>query len=280
MTSARGLCDISDSDLAVLASLLDAGSDQNPSLAWLQAKGVGHLGGPLRPFLGLSGLALRAVIAAVSAERTHRKSPKLTLVWTGDDPGVGYSRHTRVMLPELVAKARAHVLIAGYSFDHGAAIFPSLHNGIVSHGVTVELFVDIRQLLERLRSAAKAQRLDWGFLSAPLNAAITSEARGAAAVELFFKFLWPFGGPRPRIYFDPRTAGPENVVSLHAKCVVIDHEFSLITSANFTERGQNRNFEAGVAIEDRGFATTLERQWANLVEAGLLVETPARQAGV
>ena len=83
--------------------------------------------------------------------------------------------------------------------------------------------------------------------------------------------MWPFPGPRPSVYFDPRTAGTANIISLHAKCVVIDHALTLITSANFTDRGQNRNFEAGVAIEDRAFATTLERQWANLVEAGLLV---------
>jgi phosphatidylserine/phosphatidylglycerophosphate/cardiolipin synthase-like enzyme len=52
---------------------------------------------------------------------------------------------------------------------------------------------------------------------------------------------------------------------------VVDHRLALITSANFTNRGQTKNLEAGVAIEDRAFATTLERQWANLVEAGVVV---------
>jgi phosphatidylserine/phosphatidylglycerophosphate/cardiolipin synthase-like enzyme len=59
--------------------------------------------------------------------------------------------------------------------------------------------------------------------------------------------------------------------SLHAKCVVIDHRLALVTSANFTDRGQNRNIEAGVTIEDEAFARALERQWANLVEAGVVV---------
>jgi phosphatidylserine/phosphatidylglycerophosphate/cardiolipin synthase-like enzyme len=73
------------------------------------------------------------------------------------------------------------------------------------------------------------------------------------------------------VYFDPRTADQYVTVSMHAKCVVIDHEYTLITSANFTDRGQTRNIEAGVAIEDRGFAASLERQWFNLVEAGVVV---------
>ncbi|WP_437640324.1 hypothetical protein [Sorangium sp. So ce854] len=53
--------------------------------------------------------------------------------------------------------------------------------------------------------------------------------------------------------------------------VGIDHEYALITSANFTDRGQTRNIEAGVAIEDRAFAASLERQWLNLVDAGVVV---------
>ena len=89
-------------------------------------------------------------------------------------------------------------------------------------------------------------------------------------VALFLRMMWPFGEPRPAVYFDPRTAERYSGVSMHAKCVVIDHEYTLITSANFTSRGQTRNVEAGVAIEDRAFAASLERQWANLVDAGVV----------
>jgi phosphatidylserine/phosphatidylglycerophosphate/cardiolipin synthase-like enzyme len=83
--------------------------------------------------------------------------------------------------------------------------------------------------------------------------------------------MWPFGDPKPVVYFDPRTAEERSPVSLHAKCVVIDHEYALVTSANFTDRGQTRNIEAGVAIEDRAFAASLERQWSSLVEAGVVI---------
>jgi phosphatidylserine/phosphatidylglycerophosphate/cardiolipin synthase-like enzyme len=65
------------------------------------------------------------------------------------------------------------------------------------------------------------------------------------------------------------------MVSLHAKCVVVDHRFSLITSANFTERGQTRNYETGVEIEDDAFATSLVRQWQNLIDEAVVVQARA-----
>ncbi|WP_165373276.1 phospholipase D-like domain-containing protein [Sorangium cellulosum] len=237
----------------------------------LRASGLGHLVEPLRPYLRLGREGVRALVDVALAERRHRKTPRLTLVWTGDDPGVSHSRHTRVVLPELFARAREHVLIAGYSIDHGAELFASLHRVMADHGVTVELFVDVGQLAERLRHAVKGAGQSWSLVSAPLEAAQGNVERGRAVVALFYRLMWPFGDPKPVVYFDPRTAEKQSAVSLHAKCVVIDHEYTLITSANFTDRGQTRNLEAGVAIEDRGFAASLERQWWNLVDAAVVV---------
>jgi phosphatidylserine/phosphatidylglycerophosphate/cardiolipin synthase-like enzyme len=271
-TEGMGLSSVSDADLASLAGALERGDLRPPfGPTGLQARGFGHLAVPLQPFLQLDGPGLRAVVEVVRAERRHRRPPKLTLVWTGDDPGVGHSRHTRVVLPELFSRARQHVLVAGYSFDHGADLFRALHDAMATHGVSADFFVDIQQLVERLRPAARAASLDWALLSCPLASAREPRARGEETISLFFKLMWPFGKPHPRVYFDPRTATAASAVSLHAKCAVIDHELSLITSANFTDRGQTRNFEAGVAIEDRSFAANLERQWANLVEAGVVV---------
>lgn len=267
-----GLSAVTEQDLAALAAALDRGDMRAPLTATsLQASGFGHLVEALRPHLELGPAAIRAIAGVVLAERRHRRAPKLTLVWTGDDPGVSHSRHTRVLLPELFAQAREHVLVAGYAIDHGAALFAALHQNMAEHGVTADLFVDVGQLAERLRQAVKAAGQSWTLVSAPLEAAEGNVARGRAVVALFFRWMWPFGEPRPAVYFDPRTADKQSAVSLHAKCVVIDHEYTLITSANFTDRGQTRNLEAGVAIEDRGFAASLERQWLNLVDAGVVV---------
>lgn len=265
-----GLSKVSTADLTAMLAAVERGELRAPfTTAGLQAGGFGHLVEATEPYLGLEAKALRAVLEAVLAERHHRRAPKLTLVWTGDDPGISHSRRTRVVLAELFAKARKHVLVAGYSFDHGDH-FAALHRSMVDHGVTADFFVDIQQLLERLKGAAHATGKSWPLLSAPLGNITDPVERGRAVVALFFLLMWPFEGPRPTIYFDPRTAEKVSKVSMHAKCVVIDHEYTLITSANFTDRGQTRNLEAGVAIEDRGFAASLERQWGNLVDSGVV----------
>lgn len=95
-------------------------------------------------------------------------------------------------------------------------------------------------------------------------------ARATQKIDEFFRDNWPWQ-PRPDVYFDPRTAkkGPP-WVSLHAKVVVVDNRFTFTGSANFTQRGQERNIESGVSIDDRAFAETVVRQWMGLIGAGLV----------
>jgi phosphatidylserine/phosphatidylglycerophosphate/cardiolipin synthase-like enzyme len=84
-------------------------------------------------------------------------------------------------------------------------------------------------------------------------------------------YIWTFGQPRPTVYYDPRTATPGPPwASLHAKCIVVDDECALVTSANFTDRGQTRNIEAGVLVTDTTFAEQLAGQWRQLVREGLV----------
>jgi phosphatidylserine/phosphatidylglycerophosphate/cardiolipin synthase-like enzyme len=92
---------------------------------------------------------------------------------------------------------------------------------------------------------------------------------------LIYLRSWKFGVPKPDVFYDPRTAIRGDIpghewATLHAKCIVVDDERSLITSANFTDRGQTRNIEAGVLIEDRAFSEELAAQWRQLVSEGLV----------
>ena len=66
-----------------------------------------------------------------------------------------------------------------------------------------------------------------------------------------------------------RTAEPTSTASLHAKCIVVDDRRALVTSANFTSRGQERNVEVGVLVESEKFARELVHQWRNAAEAGV-----------
>lgn len=107
------------------------------------------------------------------------------------------------------------------------------------------------------------------------------EQRIEAVVADFFESVWQWTDMRPRLYVDPRSAGwnadPQHpkkgyYALMHAKVVVVDAEWSIIGSANFTDAGTTRNIEAGVLLRSREFATTLLGQWRGLIANGLLRE--------
>jgi len=47
---------------------------------------------------------------------------------------------------------------------------------------------------------------------------------------------------------------------------------ALVTSANFTGRGQSRNIEMGILVDAPGLATRLVHQWRGLIESGLVTK--------
>jgi hypothetical protein len=265
-SAALGLSEVSTDDLLQLAAALRSGQLRAPlGRVPLSHAGYGHLIESLGPYLGLDSSPLLALIECVLAERSHHPHSRLDLVWSGTDRGPSYARYTKVVIPDLFGRAARFVTLAGYSFDHGERIFEPLHRSMCDRGVAARFFVDIHQLHERLKQALRAEhrrsRLE------PLDRARADGQRpfADAVISLFVELFWPFEGPRPEIYYDPRTADDRSFASLHAKCVVVDHEQTLITSANFTDRGQTRNIEVGVLIRDPLFAQSLEQQWFNLV---------------
>jgi len=54
--------------------------------------------------------------------------------------------------------------------------------------------------------------------------------------------------------------------------VVVDGAHAFVSSANFTQRGQERNIEVGVLIADPSFASYLAGQWISLIDAGIARE--------
>ena len=158
---------------------------------------------------------------------------------------------TTVVLRSLFEGARESVLLAGYSFDHAEDVLAPLYSSMLRHQVSARFFVDIPQI----------DRFD---------------AEDAHLERCFREFLaenWPFGEPHPRIYYDKRALKPgPPYCSLHAKCVVVDGVKAFVSSANFTQRGQERNIEVGVLIEDPSFASYLGGQWLGLIDAGIAGE--------
>jgi phosphatidylserine/phosphatidylglycerophosphate/cardiolipin synthase-like enzyme len=279
MTSSRpasaneytGLSDVSTGDLEQLAGALAVGSLKTPlNGSSLGMAGLAHLAVTLEPFATLDQRALQAVVAVALAERRQAGAQRIDLVWSGSDSGPSYARYTKVVIPEMINAATRQITIAGYSFDRGAGIFQELHQAM-QRGVSARLFLDVHQLYERLaqhlRQEKRFSRL------APLDQAKQAGPAHFAAevLGLFREIHWPYESPAPELHYDPRTAEAYSFASLHAKCLIVDFEHVLVTSANFTARGQDRNIEVGVLIHDKEYAAALERQWNNLIESGDVV---------
>lgn len=245
----RSLAAVPTADLQDLLDRLRSGRLACPLRVFeLRAAGLDrHAESIAAALAGLDAAAALALLEALLAERRERPGPRIDLVWTGPEARQASARDTAVVVRELFAGAAESVLIAGYRFDHGADLLEPLHRGMKERGVLVRIFLDI----ERRRGDPENPH-DCAQLFA----------------DRFFHRQWPWGPPRPELYYDPRTAAPRAAHSLHAKCVVVDGQRALIGSANFTDRGQTRNVEAGALIHDRRFATRLLEHFHGLVHAG------------
>lgn len=202
-------------------------------------------------FSGLTLSGCLAVIDLVLSERTAKPlAPEL--VWTGPEGPKLVARDTSVVLRALFEGAETSVIVAGYRFDHPEDVLGPLHAVMKARGVSARIFIDIDQIE---RSGADCQ------------------AHLAQHCGRFFRENWPFGDPWPRVFYDVRAITPAPPhCSMHAKCVVVDGKRAFVSSANFTDRGQERNIEVGVLIEELHFAAQLARQWDGLVQSGLVEE--------
>jgi len=199
---------------------------------------------------GHKSAACLAVLDVALAEREDRK-PTPELVWTGPEAPAGTARDTAVVLRELFEGARESVILGGYSFKYAGDVLAPLHVSMRERAVDARFFVHVPQV----------------------EAGDAPEAHLDVHLGGFLAESWPFGDPRPRIYYDKRSLVPgPPYSSMHAKCVVVDGARAFVSSANFTQRAQERNIEVGVLIEDASFATFLAGQWLRLIETGLVAE--------
>lgn len=258
----RGLATVSTADLQRLLGAVQKGRLPLPlSAAALASQKLGHLTDRLGVLKQLDGKGVAAVLEAVLAERAGQTQVRAELVWTGPEAKAGWASSTPQVLAELFGRAERSMLVAGYAFDHGQEILAPIHEAMRARGVTVDLFMNIRAATARDGDAE-------GF------------ARGE--VSKFLVDQWPWD-PKPNVYYDPRTVTPGaargagtgrralEYASLHAKCVVVDERWSLVGSANFTDRGQTRNIEVGALLDDVSFAQALLRQFRGAAAAGVFV---------
>lgn len=172
------------------------------------------------------------------------------LVWTGPEALNSTLRDTAIVAQELFRQAKNEVVIAGFAFYQGKELFKELGLKMNSDpNFKVTFFVDVRRDGNTSVDAAVLLKFKTDFQ----------------------KKQWP-ASRLPEIYYDPRTLVLDGEVksSMHAKCIIVDVEKTLVTSANFTQAAHHRNIEAGVVLHSKEYAISLKSQFFNLVEAGLL----------
>lgn len=250
MTTGRGLSGVPRPALEQLLAAVERGRLECPFGAADVAE-AGFLGSGDDVVDALRGVDRAGVLAALRiaiAEREHRPPPRLDLVWTGPETRASICLGTAQAVERLFSEARRTVVVCGYRFDDPDILRP-LHAAMRDRGLQVTLFVDI---------PSEASAAD-------------ADTFACSCIDRFWRDVWTFGTPKPDVFYDPTSAvrGPP-WVSLHAKCIVVDDERSLVTSANFTDRGQTRNIEAGVLIDDRRFAEDLAAQWRQLIVEGVV----------
>jgi phosphatidylserine/phosphatidylglycerophosphate/cardiolipin synthase-like enzyme len=98
--------------------------------------------------------------------------------------------------------------------------------------------------------------------------AICDRERGAAQRLLE---RWPPETRRPRIFQDRQRVDVAPYASMHAKCLLVDGDDLLVTSANFTFHGLHGNIEIGIRLSG-GPAAEARKIFSHLVESRVLEE--------
>jgi phosphatidylserine/phosphatidylglycerophosphate/cardiolipin synthase-like enzyme len=201
--------------------------------------------------LGMSPDAMSACLELLAQSVASRPPLEdlVDLVTTGPEAGGVANRSTGVVVADLFRSAQRSVLVAGYAVYQGQKLFQSLADRMQQMpGLLVRMFLDV-----------------------PRTHGDTSSTNEQIArfVHTFKTSQWPHDTPMPHVYcceqiLAPQTGKPG---SLHAKCVAVDNEQTFVSSANFTEAGQDRNIEVGLLVRSSVVSERLSRFFDALVDS-------------
>jgi len=183
-----------------------------------------------------------AMLRAIEGARTQFTS--LQPVWTmpGHLAQIGALTGSVV---HLVDNARQSVTCSTFNFQRSSALWAALAQAAQRPEITVRVYLDATAAEHGSHSA-----VSW----TPASGAGTPSATEVAA------HLRPATVLRSR----PFDGIP---VRNHAKFLVIDHRFLLVTSANFSWSAENGNVEFGVLHDNRNLAETVELEMRNAEDA-------------
>ena len=251
------------SDLLRLADLLEAGLLTPPltpltlrdHLADAHAAPVAQCLGELAKLdMAPAHIALLLRAFAAGSQTASDASAPVEVVISGPNTSGG-ARDTGVVMRQLFGKARTRVVAVGFAVHQGKSVFKTLADRLDNdESFEATLCIDIRR-----------QRGD---------TSLDREVVRRFANE-FVRDEWP-GNRLPLVFYDPRSLEPTGwtASSMHAKCVVIDGQEALVTSANFTEAAQERNIELGLLVDSHAIAQRIEEHFMSLIRSKCLERLP------
>lgn len=252
----RWLDQANPADLEALARALAEGRLVVPyTAAAVQLIGAGpEAAAFLEGFGSTESTVIAWMLRRLARERRRsadRFAAAAQLVWSGASEGAPSIRDTRVVLESLFARVERRVIVSTYVIHNGRAVFAPLAKRLREQpGIVVEIYVNL-----------------------PSKTGLDEDEQTDVERYLatFAREHWPDGLALPALYYDPesRKLGAARA-SLHAKCVVVDERWALVTSANFTEAAQERNIEAGVLLDHPKLAEALAERFRALRERGRL----------
>jgi phosphatidylserine/phosphatidylglycerophosphate/cardiolipin synthase-like enzyme len=185
------------------------------------------------------GLALRTASEAAAAVMAEYHTE---IAWTGPATDSVPLRRVDQVMYSMIDSSKEDVLLVSYAAYRPNRLLRALQ-------AASERGVGIRLVLELADESGGKISFDG------LDAV-------RAAVPSAQVFYWP-NDERPR-----STSGEYG--AMHAKCLLVDGQMALVSSANLTEHALELNMELGVVL-GRSDASRLSRHFAELVSRGRLV---------
>lgn len=180
---------------------------------------------------------------------------RVDVVWTKPQAQTLGTLETAVALHQLFVNARKEVLLAGFRVTEQEQLTPLVRRP--SETLAVELFVDLdpcQDALGKKRRPVKGE--DWPRLW----------------YQQFIEQVWPLDATPPKIWYAPAMLQPDaqgRWASMHVKSVVVDQRYWWVGSANFTQRGHQRNLELGALVDDAATATQVVQCFRTWIGQGL-----------
>lgn len=166
-----------------------------------------------------------AVLSAIQG--AHSRVTTIGTVWTA--PGnLAQQGQLTASIHHYVDRARESVICSTFNFQRSSALWVALTGASSRPEVAVRMYMDT--------AAADKEPAGWK----PTTTAVAQAMRGATVL-------------RTR-----QHSG--QLVRNHAKFVAIDHQYLIVSSANFSKSAERLNVELGLVIEDPILTQVVERQ--------------------